>query len=298
MLENFDYNVKKTEDCVLIYVNNWVNLIHDLLIQKMNGKSSVTCVAEALKVHENKYKNSSIKEGSYIFITSVAADVSQYTNFEIEGKKFFNVPITQVLGVFKDSIITFNNLEMLYDKILVEKINTSSFNDIILPETNEMIGKVVKIGTNSFDKNFNKIPLQVKIGDVVLIKDNVSTSIRLGNKEYFAIEEKAIVGIIKENAEITFINNSILMKPYYFKKLLNSTILEAPDINYEDLDYSEVYNRDLFKIEYIDKNIEALQKGDIVLAKRDFTNYVYLNREKYFLLNGKDWIEAKLEVGE
>ena len=95
-----------------------------------------------------------------------------------------------------------------------------------------------------------------------------------------------------------FINESILMKPYYFKKLLNSTILEAPDINYEDLDYSEVYNRDLFKIEYIDSNIKNLQKDDVVLAKRDFTNYVYLNQEKYFLLNGKDYIEAKLEIGE
>ena len=188
-------------------------------------------------------------------------------------------------------------LEMIYDKVLVEKIDTKH-SDIILPETNEMIGRVVKVGPNSFDKDLNEIPLQVKINDIILIKDNVSTPIRLNGKDYFAIEEKAIVGIIKENAEITFINESILMKPYHFKKLLNSTILEAPDINYEDLDYSEVYNRDLFKIEYIDGNVKNLQKDDIVLAKRDFTNYVYLNQEKYFLLNGKDYIEAKLETGE
>ena len=183
---------------------------------------------------------------------------------------------------------------MIYDKILVEKINNSQ-NNLILPETNEMIGKVVKVGTNNFDKNFNKIPLQVKIGDIVLIKDNVSTSIRLDGKSYYAIEEKAIVGIIKENTEITFINESILMKPYYFKKLLNSTILETPDIDYENLDYSEIYNRDLFQIKYIDKSVENLQKDDIILVKRDFTNYVYLNQEKYFLINGKDYVEAKLE---
>ena len=297
MLENFDYNVKKTEDCVLIYVNEWVQA-SDIIIQKINGKYSTSCIAEALKVHEKNYKSSPIKEGSYMLITSVAADVCRYTNFEINGEKFFNLPIMQVLGIFKNNLVSFNNLEMIYDKVLIEKIDTNSYAGTILPETNEMIGKVVKIGTNNFDKNLNKIPLQVKVNDVVLIKDNVSTPIRLDGKDYFAIEEKAIVGIIKENAEINFINESILMKPYYFKKLLNSKILEAPDINYEDLDYSEVYNRDLFKIEYIDNNIKNLQKDDIVLAKRDFTNYVYLNQEKYFLLNGKGYIEAKLETGE
>ena len=295
MLENFDYNVKKTEDCVLIYVNKWVQA-SDIVIQKINGRYSTSCIAEALKVHEKNYKNSPIKEGSYMLITSVAADVCRYTNFEIDGEKFFNLPIMQVLGVFKDNLINLNNLEMIYDKILVEKIDTNSYAGIILPETNEMIGKVVKIGTNSFDKDFNRIPLQVKIDDVILIKDNVSTPIRLDGKDYYAIEEKSIVGIIKENAEITFINESILMQPYYFKNLLNSTILEAPDINYEDLDYSEVYNRDLFKIKYIDKSISELNEGDIVLAKRDYTDYVYLKQEKYFLLFGKNWIEAKIII--
>lgn len=284
MLENFDYNVKKTEDCALIYVNDWVQA-SDIIIQKISGKYSVSCIAEALKVHEHTYKNSPIKEGSYILITKVAADICQYTNFEIYGKKFFNVPFMQVLGIFRDNLITFDNLTMIYDKILVKKISTNSYGDIILPETNEMIGKIVKVGNTT----------NLKVNDVVLIKDNISTPIRLDGQDYFALEEKAIVGIIKENAEINFINESILMQPFYFKNLLNSTILEAPDINYEDLDYSEVYNRDLFKIKYIDKNVSNLKKGDIVFAKRDYTSYVYLNQEKYFLLNGKDWIEAKLE---
>ena len=291
----FDYKVKRTEDNILIKVNNWIQS-SDLHIQKINGKKSISYITEAIDIHEHskQFLNCPIEQEDYIFITSVAADVSQYTNFEIDGNKFFNVPIMQVLGIFKNNIISFNNLDMMYDKILVEKINNSQSN-LILPETNEMIGKVVKIGTNNFDKNFNKIPLQVKIGDIVLIKDNVSTSIRLDGKSYYAIEEKAIVGIIKENTEITFINESILMKPYYFKKLLNSTILETPNIDYENLDYSEIYNRDLFQIKYIDKSVENLQKDDIILVKRDFTNYVYLNQEKYFLINGKDYVEAKLE---
>ena len=115
MLENFDYNVKKTEDCVLIYVNEWVQA-SDIIIQKINGKYSTSCIAEALKVHEKNYKSSPIKEGSYMLITSVAADVCRYTNFEINGEKFFNLPIMQVLGIFKNNLVSFNSLEMLFDR--------------------------------------------------------------------------------------------------------------------------------------------------------------------------------------
>ena len=85
------------------------------------------------------------------------------------------------------------------------------------------------------------------------------------------------------------------MKPHVNKHLLGSDILLAPDINYEDLDYSDVYNRDLFQIKFLDKSLKEFKKEDVVLVRRDFTTYVYINGEKYFLLNGKKWIEAKIE---
>ena len=85
------------------------------------------------------------------------------------------------------------------------------------------------------------------------------------------------------------------MKSYIATKLLNSNILISPDINYEDLDYSDIYNRDLFQIKFLDKKLNNFKKEDVILVKRDFTNYVYLNEEKYHLINGKDWIEAKIE---
>ena len=289
MLENFDYNVKKTEDCVLININNWVQ-VSDIIIQKINGKYSTSCITEALKIHEKNYKNSPIKEGSYMLITSVAADVCRYTNFEINGEKFFNLPIMQVLGIFKNNLITFNNLEMVYDKILVEKIDTSSYAGIVLPETNEMIGRILKVGSSVTKLNIN---------DIIFIKDNVSTPIRLDGKEYFATEERAAVGIFKKTTEtenISFINNSILMTPYIPTKISSSSTLINPEINYEDLDYSNVYNRDLFQIKFLDKDLKKIKQGDVILVKRDFTNYVYLNQEKYFLLNGNEWIEAKITL--
>ena len=184
---------------------------------------------------------------------------------------------------------------MVYNKILVEKIDVKQSSLYI--SNNNMIGKIVKIGSTGFTRDLRLRKLRVKLGDTVIIKDNIATEIRLNDKVYYALEENNVVGIIGYGfslADVTFINESILMKPYINPNILNSSILITPDINYEDLDYSDIYNRNAFQIEYLDEDIEGLSKGDIVIVKRDFTNYVYFNQEKYFLLNGKEWIETKI----
>ena len=196
---------------------------------------------------------------------------------------------------------TFNNntLTMLYDKVLIKKeeVQISS----LMMKSNMMVGKVVKVGTNSFNKKGNSVPLQVKIGDRVLVTDNVSTEVTLNHEKYYAVEERMIVGIFKNDLSIenmTLINKSILLKPYIATHVLNSTLLVAPAINYDDLDYSDMNNRDLFKIYYIDKNLSKLQKNDIVLLRRDYTNYVYYGQEKFHILNGYEYISAKINEKE
>lgn len=280
-----DYKVKKTEDCIIMDTKNWIqNSMFE--IQKLNGKKSISYITEVIDVHESSsvFKNSKIKKGAYVLLSKVASEIASMRSYEIDNKSYFNAPIMQVMGIFKNNEISLSNLEMLYDKILIKKLEKN--NSLIqIPETNELIGEVIKIGEKDL--------LKVAIGDVVLVKDNVSTPIRLGEETYYALEEKSVVGIIKENIE--FINESILMESYVPSKLLNSSVLETPNINYEDLDYSSIYNRDLFKVKFLDKSIDYLKEEDIVLIRRDFTNYVYLNQDKYFLVNGKDWIEAKIE---
>ena len=46
------------------------------------------------------------------------------------------------------------------------------------------------------------------------------------------------------------------MKPY-IPEVINDSIIITPSLNYEDLDYAEIYNRDLFKVEAFD-NMEIL----------------------------------------
>lgn len=299
MLKNFNYKVKKSEDCVLININNWVQY-SPLEIQKMNGKTSISYITEVLDInyYTESFSSKPIQKGDTVLISRVSAEVASMRGYDLgDGQKYYNIPITQVMGVFKEHKVNFESLEMIFNKVLIEKLESSQSEVLLSPSSNDMIGKVLKIGTTGFTKDWKLKPLQVKLGDTIIVKDNVTTEVRLNGRTYYAIDENNIVGIIRygfsANA-IKFINESILMKPYYSPTVLNSKILISPNINYEDLDYSDIYNRDLFQIEYLDSSIEGLSKKDKVIAKRDFTSYVYLNQEKYFLLNGKEWIESKI----
>ena len=65
-------------------------------------------------------------------------------------------------------------------------------------------------------------------------------------------------------------------------------------MNYENEDITDIYNRDLFKILASDKSLTKLQKDDIIIVDRSVTNYVYIGTDKYFMLSGMDYIEAKV----
>ena len=301
-LRRFDFKVPKTKDCVLIDIASWVST-SNIVIQKISGKLSPTYITTALEVNavSPHYNSCQVLKNDMIFLSKAASEVALMRSYTLTGtNQYYNAPLSQIMGVFDRGNVSLDALRMVYDKILVRRLNVEG-TLLDLPETADMIGEVIKVGTNSFDKNNNSRPLKVKEGDVVLIKDNVCTPIRLDGSLYYALEERSVVGIFDGTLSldgINFINESILMQHYYPKKVLNSSILEAPEINYEDLDYSDIYNRDLFKVIYADERLKDIKPDDIVLVKRDYTVYVYMNHEKYFLLNGMDWVEAKINEKE
>lgn len=282
---NFD--VKRLENKVLIDIENWLQNTNSITIHRMSGKSYLSYITRALEVGKITEDKSSlkIKKGDTILLTRVASEiaVSPTSYYTVNNKKYFNVPLSQIIGVFKE--ISLETLELHPDCILFEKLNKSQDSILDIPDTSATVGNVVKIGSNVKD---------IYGGDKVLVRDNVSTPIRLNEKDYFIVEHRFIVGLLEPN-NLKILNNYIFLKPYISKNTLNSTILEAPEINYEELDYSDVYNRDLFEIAELDSNIKEVQQGDIVLINRDFTNYVFLENEKYFVIDGIKWIEGRIK---
>lgn len=280
-----DYKVKRTEDCALMDVNRWIPT-SNIVAQSIKGNTSPSYVTEVLD--ENFKKDYGIYKGDYILITQVASEIASMRSYQLlDRSKYFNLPVSQIIGRFRSRQVSWSTLELIEGRVLVERIEKNE-SCLVLPKKSDMLGKVV--GVNS------KIS-SIKRGSVVLLKDNIVTPIRLDGKEYYAADDTNIVGVLNHGSsleDIEFINESVLMVPHYDKYLFGSKVLITPDINYEDLDYSDINNRDLFQIKFLDRTMEGLKKEDIVLARRDYTNYVYINDIKYFLLNGKKWIEAKI----
>lgn len=281
-----DYKVPRTEDCLLMDVNAWVPT-STIVSQSIKGKLSASYVTTVLD--ENFKEDYGISKGDTILITRISSEIAPMRSYDLnDGKKYFNLPISQVIGKFKNSEISLESLQLIDGKVLIEKLDRKS-SDLYLPEVSDMLGRVVQANS--------KIE-SLKEGNIVFLKDNIATPIRLDEKEYYAADDINVVGVLSYGLsaeDIEFINGSILMLPYISSYVLNSSLLVTPDVDYENLDYSDIYNRDLFQIKFLDKNVEGLKKDDVVLLRRDLTTYVYINNQKYFLIDGKKWIEAKIE---
>lgn len=297
-----DFKVKRAEDCVLIDTKGWITDGTGISKHRMSGRIIPTFINKALDVYPvTRGLKSIVNNGDTILISRIASDISQYRKFGVrEGdERYYHCPIMQVLGIFENEEISLSSLKMCTDKVLIEKIDMTS-KGIILPETNTMIGKVVKVGTHKFDKDWNILPLCSKVGDTVLVRDNVSTEIYLKEGKYYATEDSMIVGIFENEKfdlnHLNVCNDYVIMNPY-IPEFLNS-MLVTPTLDFENEDISEIYNRDLFKVLKVDKKVDRVLENDILLIDRNLTNYVYLGLEKYYVLNGIDNISSKIIKGE
>jgi co-chaperonin GroES (HSP10) len=285
----YDFNTTRLKDKIQINVDEWVQPESNLLqLYKMSGRSYLTYITQ-VKALDKSIPN--LSHGDYVLLSKVACDIatSPTSPYELDDKRFYNIPLSQVVGKFKNNSLKLGELELFKGYVIYKKISRKENSVLSISDVNTTIGIILKTSKESV----------LKEGNVIMLRDNVSTPIRLESSEYFAAEERAIVGIFKDSENLSFsnltiINENILMKPYVSKNLLNSSILETPDINYEDLDYSDVFNRDLFKVYYADKSLNSIKEGEILILNRDYTNYVYFNNEKYFIIDGKKWISGKI----
>lgn len=283
----YDFNTSRIKNKVQINIDEWVSPDESLVeIHKISGKSYITYITRANFVGEEVQN---IKNNDYILLSKVACDiaVTPTVAYELDGKKYFNVPSEQILGVFKGNKIVLSELTLINQNVLYKRISKRQNSAILMEEKDTMLGEVIKTCSES----------HLKVGDKVVVRDNVSTPIRFGEADYFVVEEKFVVGSANSGEDIndlTILNSYILMKPYISKHVLNSKILETPIINYEDLDYSDINNRNLFKVLYADKTLKNIKKEDILLLNRDYTNYMYYGNEKYFVINEEKWISGKV----
>lgn len=93
------------------------------------------------------------------------------------------------------------NLKPLGDRVLVEPVEEkeSKKGGIIIPDTAKekpTEGIIRALGTGKTDDTGKKIPLEVKVGDRVLVSKYGGTEFKLDGKEYKILNSDDILGVI------------------------------------------------------------------------------------------------------
>ena len=89
----------------------------------------------------------------------------------------------------------------LHDRILVKRIEAEEKvkGGIIIPDTAKekpLEGKIVAVGSGRLDDNGKRIPLEVKVGDRVLIGKYAGTEVKIDDVEHVIVREEEVLGVI------------------------------------------------------------------------------------------------------
>jgi chaperonin GroES len=94
----------------------------------------------------------------------------------------------------------------LRDRILVERVEEQEqrVGGIIIPDTAKekpQQGRIVAVGRGRVNDKGDVFPLDVKVGDLVLIGKYSGTEIKLDGKEYTILREEEVLGVLEGVAE-------------------------------------------------------------------------------------------------
>ena len=100
------------------------------------------------------------------------------------------------------AVATEIKLRPLYDRIVVKRLDAKETvrGGIIIPDTAKekpQEAEVVAVGEGKFDDNGNRIKLDVKKGDKVLIGKYSGTDIKLDDQEYTILREDEVLAIVE-----------------------------------------------------------------------------------------------------
>lgn len=88
----------------------------------------------------------------------------------------------------------------LHDRVLIKRIekDEKTINGIIIPDTAKekpIEGEVVAVGTGTRTEEGKILPLDVKVGDVVIFGKWSGTEVKVDGEEYLVMKESDIMGV-------------------------------------------------------------------------------------------------------
>lgn len=94
------------------------------------------------------------------------------------------------------------NIRPLQDRVVLKRLESESktAGGIIIPDTAQekpLEAEVVAVGPGARDEHGKLIPVDVKVGDVVLIGKWAGTEAKIDGVEYVIVKESDIIGVIE-----------------------------------------------------------------------------------------------------
>lgn len=94
-------------------------------------------------------------------------------------------------------------IKPLHDRVLVRRIeeDQKTAGGIIIPDTAKekpMKGEVLAVGPGAKDDSGKTIPLDVKVGDIVIFSKWGGTEVKLEGEELLIMKESDLIGIVED----------------------------------------------------------------------------------------------------
>jgi chaperonin GroES len=95
------------------------------------------------------------------------------------------------------------NIKPLEDRVVVQALEaeTTTASGIVIPDTAKekpQEGTVLAVGPGRFDEHGNRIPIDVKEGDVVLYSKYGGTEVKYAGEEYLVLSARDVLAIIEK----------------------------------------------------------------------------------------------------
>ena len=297
--KNFKYDIEgsRSENCVLINTEQWFVNDSNMIVEfNSRGGVSNTFITEVLAENLSEEHKGEIGAGDVILITAVAAKLYGARPFSIpidlDSTKYTDIPYQHIIGKFEGKI-SFSTLHLLGDFLLLKRLKNVDTREDGFCVTTEYTDSVYEVV-----KKASSVDVTSK---VVLVKDNVVTPIMLEGIQYYAVSFKDVVAGFDVNAgeytvsTIDTVYNHYMIAEDCQTQFANegSTIYKAGYDLEEQEWLSESYNENRFRV--VLSMLDGIDANDIIYAIREAFEYCTFGGTKYFVMDNKRFILAKLK---
>lgn len=297
--KNFKYDIEgsRSENCVLTNTEQWFVNDSNMIVEfNSRGGVSNTFITEVLAENLSEEHKGEIGAGDVILITAVAAKLYGARPFSIpidlDSTKYTDIPYQHIIGKFEGKI-SFSTLHLLGDFLLLKRLKNVDTREDGFCVTTEYTDSVYEVV-----KKANSVDVASK---VVLVKDNVVTPIMLEGIQYYAVSFKDVVAGFDVNAgeytvsTIGTVYNHYMIAEDCQTQFANegSTIYKAGYDLEEQEWLSESYNENRFRV--VLSMLDGIDANDIIYAIREAFEYCTFGGTKYFVMDNKRFILAKLK---